>query len=473
MNRRQFFFSAASALAAPARRPLNFVFFLADDLGWADTTPYGSDLHETPNLERLARESVRFTHAYAAGPVCSPTRASIHTGKCPARLGITIWRESARTPPRNRRLIPPMVEENLAHSEASIAKILRQAGYLNAHVGKWHLGNAEHYPETHGFDVNIGGTVWGAPATFFWPYSGGQLYGGEYRYVPGLQGGKPGEYLTDRLTDEALKVIDSASGRPFFLNLCHHTVHTPIEGKPDLVERYRRKITPGMRHKNAAYAAMVHSMDESVGRVLARIEQRGIADRTVVIFFSDNGGYIDPWRGEAVTNNYPLRSGKGALYEGGIRVPLMIRWPGGARSGVTCDEPVSSVDLYPTMLEMAGLAGIASHNAAVDGKSLVPLLKNPDARLGRDELFFHYPHYYQTTTPVSAILARDWKLLEYFEDGHLELYNLRDDLSETRNLAEAMPDKAKELGARLVAWRQSVNAPMPAPNPNFRNFKKP
>ena len=465
MDRRQFLFSATSALATPASRPLNFVFILADDLGWSDTTPYGADLHETPNLERLARESVRFTRAYSAAPVCSPTRASIHTGKHPARLGITIWRESARTPPRNRRVIPPVVEENLAHSEVTVAEALREAGYFNAHVGKWHLGNAEHYPETHGFDVNIGGTCWGAPATFFWPYRGNQLYGGEYRYVPGLEGGQPGEYLTDRLTSEALRLIGSSAGRPFFLNLCYHTVHTPIEGQPELVERYRRKIAPGMRHKNAAYAAMVHSMDQNVGRVLDRLNELRIADRTVVVFFSDNGGFINPYNGQAVTDNYPLRSGKGALYEGGIRVPLMIRWPGVAPAGVTCDEPVSSIDFYPTMLEMAGLKGDAKHNATVDGRSLVPLLKSPGARLDRGELFFHYPHYYPTTTPVSAILARDWKLLEYFEDGHLELYNLGDDPSEKRDLAAAMPDRAKELHARLAAWRKSVNAPMPSPNP--------
>jgi arylsulfatase A-like enzyme len=223
-----------------------------------------------------------------------------------------------------------------------------------------------------------------------------------------------------------------------------------------------------MRHKNAASAAMVHSMDQNVGRVLDRLNELRIAGRTVVVFSSDNGGFINPYNGQAVTDNYPLRSGKGALYEGGIRVPLMIRWPGVAPAGVTCGEPVSSIDFYPTMLEMAGLKGDAKHNATVDGKSLVPLLKSPGARLDRDELFFHYPHYYPTTTPVSAILARDWKLLEYFEDGHLELYNLGDDPSEKRDLAAAMPDRAKELHARLAAWRKSVNAPMPEKNPGFR-----
>jgi len=470
MNRRSFLFTLAAPLAAqtPRQRPLNFVFVLADDLGWADTVPYGADLHETPNLDRLARQGVKFTRAYAAAPVCSPTRASIQTGKYPAKLHITIWREASRRPPTNQRLIPPVVEENLPHTEATFAELLREMGYFTAHVGKWHLGNAEHYPETHGFDAHIGGTVWGAPATFFWPYRGNQLYGGEYRYVPGLHSGKPGEYLTDRLTDEALKMIDSAGDRPFFLNLCYYTVHTPIEAKAELVERYRGKLRPGLRHQNALYAAMVHSLDENMGRLLERLERRGIADRTVVIFTSDNGGYINPFRGQVVTDNHPLRSGKGSLYEGGIRVPLVIRWPGVAAAGGVSNEPVSSIDFYPTILEMAGSSGDPKHNAAVDGRSLVPLLNDPGARLGREELFFHYPHYYATTSPVSAILAGDWKLLEYFEDGRLELYHLGRDPSETRNLAEQEPAVARRLHERLRAWRASVNAQLPAPNPNYK-----
>lgn len=468
-TRRSFLQSAGAPLAARAarERPWNFVFVLADDLGWSDTTPYDADLHETPNLERLARMGVKFTRAYAAAPVCSPTRASIHTGKYPARLHLTIWREAARRPPSNQRLIPPVVEENLPHSEVTFAELLHEKGYFTAHVGKWHLGDAEHYPETHGFDVNIGGTVWGAPATFFWPYRG--LFGsGEYRYVPGLHGGRPGEYLTDRLTGEALKLIDAAGGRPFLLNLCYHTVHTPIEGKPELVERYRARLRPGLRHQNAAYAAMVHSLDENVGRVLDRLERNGVADRTVVIFTSDNGGYINPYRGQAVTNNHPLRSGKGSLYEGGIRVPLIIRWPGVAPAGRVSDEPVCSIDFYSTILEMAGLSGDARHNAAVDGRSLLPLLKDPAARLPREELFFHYPHYYATTSPVSAILARQWKLLEYFEDGRLELYHLGRDPSETRNLAAEEPAVALRMHERLRAWRAAVNAQTPSPNPDWR-----
>ncbi|MFB3829046.1 MAG: sulfatase [Bryobacteraceae bacterium] len=456
MNRRQFLFSAAAAFAPPARRP-NIVLILADDLGWADTTPYGGDLHETPNLERLAAQGMRFTHAYAAAPVCSPTRASIHTGKYPARLHITIWREAAHNPPRNRAVVPPMAEEDLPQRDCTLAEALRDNGYFTAHIGKWHLGNAENYPEVHGFDVNIGGTLWGAPQTYFWPYRGSKRFGGEYRYVPGLHGGKPEEYLTDRLTTEAINQIDAAGGRPFFLNLCHHAVHTPIEGKPALVERYKSRIRPGLRHQNAAYAAMVQNLDENVGRILDHLDRRGLASNTAVIFFSDNGGYINQ-----VTDNYPLRSGKGSLYEGGIRVPLIVRWPGITRAGSASAQRVCSTDLYPTILEAAALRGDPAQNAAMDGRSVANLLRDPSATLSRDELFFHYPHYYHTTTPVSAIIARDWKLLEYLEDGRVELYNLAADPSETRDLARENSALAEKLRARLHAWRAEVKAQMPA-----------
>jgi arylsulfatase A-like enzyme len=252
------------------------------------------------------------------------------------------------------------------------------------------------------------------------------------------------------------------------LNLCYHTVHTPIEGKPELVERYRARLRPGLRHQNAAYAAMVHSLDENVGRLLDRLERNNLAGRTVVIFTSDNGGYINPFRGQVVTDNHPLRSGKGSLYEGGLRVPLIIRWPGAAAPGGISNEPVSSIDFYPTILEMAGTSGDPKHNAAVDGRSLAPLLKDPKAKLAREELFFHYPHYYATTSPVSAILAREWKLLEYFEDGRTELYHLGRDPGETRNLVSAEPEAARRLHERLRAWRASVNAQLPAPNPDYK-----
>jgi len=455
----------------PAGKP-NFIFILADDLGWADVGCFGSDLHETPNIDRLAAQGMRFTDAYAAGPVCSPTRASIMTGKCPARLHTTIWYEAASNPPRNRTLIPPVTVANMPHEEVTVAEVLKKAGYLTAHVGKWHLGDAAYYPETQGFDINIGGTFWGAPATFFYPYSGSGTFGKEFRYVPHLEWGSKGEYLTDRLTDEALKILDKAKDQPFFLNLCHHAVHTPIEGKSDLVDRYRKKLKPDMHHQNDGYAAMVDSLDQSVGRVLAKLDELGIADRTVVFFFSDNGGFINKYKEKAVTDNYPLRSGKGALYEGGVRVPLLVRWPAVTRAGSVCAHPVSSIDFYPTILEMAGLVGEPQHNVNVDGLSLAPLLKNLTAALKRDALYWHYPHYYQTTSPVSSIRQGDWKLLEYFEDRHVELYDLKEDIGEKNNLAEKMPEKAEELRKHLDAWRKTVNAQLPEPNPDYAKANK-
>ena len=466
MSRRSFLAlpGCAAALlgaAQPARPPLNVVFILADDLGACDLGVYGADLHETPNLDRLARSSVRFTSAYAAAPVCTPTRASIQTGKYPARLHMTIWHEAAAKPPQNRRSIPPVVEGDLPHREVTIAERLHELGYLTAHVGKWHLGEASYFPETQGFDINIGGAHWGAPQTFFFPYRGSKLFGGEPRYVPHLEWGEPGEYLTDRFTTEALKIVSRAKDRPFYLNLCYHTVHTPIEAKEEIVKRYQAKIRPGLNHRNATFAAMVHSLDENVGRLLDGLEKAGVADRTLVVFTSDNGGYIGRFGGETVTNNFPLRSGKGSLYEGGIRVPLIVRWPGVTPAGALCGEPVISNDFHTTITEAAGFGP----QRGTDGVSLVPLLRSPSARLPRQDLFFHYPHYYETTSPVSAVRSRAWKLLEYLEDGRLELYNLERDPREERNLAQEMPERARELLDKLRRWRASVDAQMPVSNP--------
>ncbi|MFH1718645.1 MAG: sulfatase, partial [Planctomycetota bacterium] len=411
----------------------------------------------------------RFTDAYAAAPVCSPTRASIMTGRYPARLHMTIWYESSANPPQNRKLIPPVTQGNMPHEQVTIAEVLKEAGYFTAHIGKWHLGDAAHYPETQGFDVNIGGTFWGAPTTFFYPYGGASRWGGEFRYVPHLEFGSEGEYLTDRLTDEAIGVLSRTKDKPFFLNLCYHTVHTPIEGKPELVERYKNKVKPGMHHQNYEYAAMVHSLDENVGRILTRLDELGIANHTVVILSSDNGGFINDYNKKAVTDNYPLRSGKGSLYEGGTRVPLIIRWPGVTEAGSVCGHPVSSIDFYPTILDMSGLNGNLKHNADVDGLSLVPLLKYTTAKLKRTALYWHYPHYYPTTSPVSSIRQDDWKLLEYLEDNHVELYNLKDDISEKSDLAEKMPEKAEELRKSLHDWRSRVDAQMPTANPAYKS----
>jgi arylsulfatase A len=460
-----FFFLIGALGAAEPRKP-NVVLILADDLGWADLGCYGADLHETPHLDRLARDSVRCTDAYAM-PVCSPTRAMLLTGKHAARLQITIWAEGSLKGPANRPLLQGESRHDLPHTETTLATLLRGAGYLTALVGKWHLGDADHYPETHGFDVNIGGTRWGAPQSFFWPYRGSGSFGLEYRYVPHLEFGRPGEYLTDRLTDEALKVIDAAGTQPFFLYLAHHAPHTPIEAKAADVSHFEKKLRPEDKHQHPVYAAMVKSLDDSVGRVLAHLRQRGLEDNTIVIFTSDNGGYIgvERLRRQRVTNNYPLRSGKGSLYEGGIRVPLLIRWPGVTRASL-CPEPVLLADLYHTLA--AGLGIAAPKDVGQDGRDLGSLLREPTQALQRDALYFHYPHYYETTTPVSSLRARDWTLLEYLEDGRLELYNLRSDLAQANNLAAAEPERATELERKLHEWRQAVGAAMPKRNPSFK-----
>lgn len=449
----------------PVQRP-NVVVIVADDLGWSDLGCYGADLHETPNLNRLASQSVRFTDAYAAS-ICSPTRACLLTGKHYVRLGMTIWREGALSTPHDKMLIPPPSIADLPYREVTLAEVFHAAGYLTAMVGKWHLGDARHYPETQGFDINIGGTLWGAPPTYFFPYLGTGREEGNFRYVPHLEGGKAGEYLTDRLTDEAIKVIDRAGDQPFFLYLAHHAVHTPIEAKQPMMEKYQKKMRPGMHHQNAKYAAMVESLDESVGRVLERLERDGLAERTIVLFVSDNGGYTVKYKDHQVTDNFPLRSGKGSLYEGGVRVPMIVRAPGHTAAGGVCHEPVYVGDVFPTLVELAGVPDNQDHGE-LDGVSLASLVEKPSAKLNREALYFHYPHYYPTTTPASAIRAGDWKLLEYYEDNHAELYNLHDDLSEAHDLAAKQPEKVKELRAKLEEWKRDVKAKLPKANPEFK-----
>ncbi len=468
LSRRTFLGCAAGAVGArAASQPLNFVVILADDLGWADVGCYGADLHQTPNIDRLARMGVRFTDAYAAAPVCSPTRAALLTGKHPARLHMTTWFENSANPVKDRKLIPPVTVGNLPHEETTLAEALHEHGYLTALVGKWQLGEAGYYPETQGFDVNIGGTHWGAPQSVFYAYRGNRYFGGELRSGPPLECGKPVEYLTDRLTDEALRVIDHAGRQPFFLYLSHHAVHTPIEAKTADVERFRARLRAGMHHSNPTYAAMTWSLDESVGRVLAKLEERGLAGQTVVVFLSDNGGALQTSRQEVITDNAPLRSGKGALYEGGVRVPFIVYWPGVTPPGAVSHEPVVSTDLYATLLEMAGLGSSPARRCGIDSVSITPLLRDPAARLNRQDLYFHYPHYYPTTTPVSAVRSGPWKLLEFLEDNRVELYHVGKDIGEKEDLARRMPEQAATLRRRLHTWRESVGAQMPQPNPAY------
>ena len=452
----------------------NVLLINVDDLGWADIGCFGADLHETPNIDALAESGLKFTHAYAAASICSPTRASLLTGKSPARLNMTIWREAATNTLLDEKLIPPDVTANLPLEEVTIAEALKAAGYITAHLGKWHVGDGQHFPELQGFDINVGATVWGCPPTFFYPYRG-EIYRSQ-RFVPGLEKAadgnyslnREGEYLTDRLTDEAMSIMERFKDEPFFINLSYYTVHTPIEAKSDIVKYYKKKLKAGITHQNAIYAAMVHSLDENVGRLIKKLDELHLTSNTIVIFTSDNGGFINEWDEQKVTSNFPLRSGKGALYEGGIRVPTLIRWPGITPNNVTSDYPITTQDFYPTLLEMTDTDGDPNQVAGFDGLSLVPILKNPQSNTKARALFWHYPHYYPTTTPVSAVRQGDWKLLEFLEDGHLELYNLKEDQSEQNNLAQINPQKSKELLELLNEWRNEVDAPMPRPNSDYK-----
>ena len=454
ISRRQFLgtlVGGAVGLAAERRRPPNIVFILADDLGWTDLGCFGSSFYETPNIDRLAQQGMRFTSAYAACPVCSPTRASILTGKYPARLHLTDW-IPGRTPPGVRMRVPDWTPY-LPLKEVTIAEALQPAGYVSASIGKWHLGGEEYYPEKQGFAVNFGGCDLGATPTYFYPYK-----------IRNIGTGKNGEYLTDRLADEAVAFLETSKSRPFFLYLAHYAVHTPIEAKPDMASRFRGKVRPGQAHSHPEYAAMIQSVDESVGRVLRKLEELNLVNDTIVIFNSDNGGVVGR---RHITSNEPLREEKATLYEGGIRVPLIVRWPGVVKSDTVSDAPVISTDFFPTMVEMSGLPAPA--RGAVDGVSLVPLLKQQGG-LQRSSIYWHYPHYnfHQPlipTRPSGAIRKGDFKLIEFYEDGFVELYNLREDISERKNLARALPEKAAELRRDLDAWRRSVGAQMPVAAP--------
>jgi arylsulfatase A-like enzyme len=436
------------AAAAGPSRP-NVVLILVDDLGWTDVGCYGSDFYRTPHIDRLARDSVRFTQAYSACTVCSPTRASILTGKYPARLHVTDWIPGLV--PANPKLLPPDWLKHLPLDEVTIARVLKDAGYATASIGKWHLGDKAYYPEKFGFDRNVAGTGAAAPKSYFAPWN-----------IPTLAEGRPGDYLTDRLADEAVRFIDENKARPFFLYLPHFGVHKPTQGKPDVVARARARRRPGQTLVNAAYAAQVESVDDAVGRVRAKLTEAGLADRTVFIFASDNGGHIP------TTSNRPLRAGKASCYEGGVRVPLIVLWPGVTAAGAECATPVMSIDFYPTILEIAGIADAAGRRP--DGESLAPLLRRTGG-LARTDLYWHYPHYqlYQQegTTPYGAIRSGDWKLIEFYDDMRVELYDLHDDLGEHKDLALEQPRKADELRRRLHAWRESVGAQMPTRNPAY------
>ncbi len=451
----------------PQRRP-NFVFFLIDDLGRQDLGCFGSRFYETPNLDHLAKSGMRFTDAYAACPVCSPTRASILCGKYPARIGLTNFIAGRKT----GKLLPPDYPLQMALEETTIAEALKTAGYATGFFGKWHLGNDPYSPENQGFDHNIGGGHHGAPPTYYSPYE--RNGNGLRNILPGPDG----EYLTDRLTDEAIRFISIHRDRPFLAYVSHYAVHVPLQAKKELADKYLAKAKAitidGPRflpegetqarqiQDHAVYAAMVQSVDESVGRILATLNELGLSENTVVIFMSDNGG-LSTAEGSP-TSNVPLRAGKGWLYEGGIREPMIIRWPKVTRPGSSCSVPVISTDFYPTMLEMAQLEPLPRQH--MDGVSLVPLLKGKQ-RIQREAIYWHYPHYSnQGGGPGGAIRCGDYKLIEFYEDDHVELYNLKKDISEKNNLAEVMPDRVRRLRDLLHRWRRQVGAKMPVPNPD-------
>lgn len=454
----------------------NILFILIDDLGWRDLTCYGSSFYETPNLDRLAAGGMRFTDAYASCPVCSPTRASLMTGKYPARVGVTNFIGGHSI----GKLLDVPYMNHLPMNERSIATALRDGGYQTWHIGKWHLGNGLTYPERHGFDVNVGGCGWGMPNKgYFSPWG-----------IETLPDGPEGQYLTDALTDAAVKQIrERDRSRPFFLNLWHYAVHTPIQAPEALVEKYRQKaarlglkdedaIEEGeflpaqhIRHlrvqrrrfqSHATYAAMIESLDTSIGRVLDTLEAEGLADDTLVVFKSDNGGLSTAEC--SPTCNAPLNEGKGWMYEGGNRVCQIARWPRRIEAGIECSVPTTSPDWYPTLLEAAELPlDPAQH---VDGRSLLPVLEG--GKLERRPIFWHYPHYSnQGGAPAASVRDGDWKLIEFFEDGHYELYNLREDIGETVDRAAKEPARLEAMTAQLHEWQREIEALIPRVNPDY------
>jgi arylsulfatase A-like enzyme len=441
---------SANAHAAPP----NIVFILADDLGWSDTGAYGSKYYETPNIDRLASQGMKFTN-YHNCQNCQPTRAALMSGQYAARTGVYTVGSIDRFNWESRNLRPVDNVAQMPLDRITIAQSLKSAGYATGMFGKWHLGQmGEHHPSKRGFDEAI--TSMGVHFDF--------------KTQPPTPHGKD-EYLADWLTDRSVDFIRRHKDQPFFLYLPHFAVHQPLQAKSDLIAKFKGKPAVGGQG-NPTYAAMIYSVDESVGRVLAVLDELKLADSTVVIFSGDNGGVggyaRDGIKGGEITDNAPLRNGKGSLYEGGVRDDFIVRWPGKVAPGSTCGEPTIHVDFYPTLLEIAGAP--APKDYPLDGESMVPLLRDGNAKLKREAIYQHFPGYLGggqgtwRTTPVATIQLGDWKLMEFFEDGRLELYNLHDDIGERNNLARAMPDKAKELHEKMLKWRAEMKAPMPTPH---------
>jgi arylsulfatase A-like enzyme len=472
----------------------NIIFILIDDLGWKDLSCTGSTFYETPNIDSLCEKGMKFTQGYAACPVCSPSRASIMSGKYPVSTGVTDWIDHTRPSDSPHgdcrgRLIDAPYLDHLPLEEESLATALKKGGYQTWHVGKWHLGVEPYYPQHHGFDVNIGGCLAGSPGEggYFSPWTIEALRDAA---VP------DGTYLTDYLTDQTIKVLrERDTEKPFFLNLWYYSVHTPIEAKPEKIKKYEKKakemgldtlqtfeegdffpcehkktehISRRLVQSDCVYAAMIESLDENIGRVFEELEKQGMSEDTLIIFTSDNGG-LSTAEGSP-TCNLPLAEGKGWLYEGGVREPLLISWPGRIKSGSICPEPVSSPDFYPTLLEAAGLPLKGEQHR--DGKSLMPLMSGSDT-FDREAIFWHYPHYgNQGGTPGSSILMYPWKLIEFYEDMRLELYNIENDPGENTNLANSEIKQVSILKDALHVWQAEVGALFPENNPDFKPWRK-
>lgn len=448
-----------NSASAQSRQHPNVLFIFLDDYGWRDCGFMGSDFYETPNIDALAEQGMVFNHAYSASANCAPARACLLSGQYTPRHEIFNVGTKLRGNPKFSRLKHIPGTDTLPTDIRTWAHQIRSAGYRTGTIGKWHLSKD---PLPYGFDFNFAGTHSGSPPRGYYPPHPG---------APGLADAPKDEYLTDRLTDEAIAFIDRNQDRPWFLYLTHFAVHTPLQGRPDLVAKYESK-PKGQLHDHAVMAAMIESVDTGIGRIVDQLKQLGLSDKTAIVFTSDNGGY-----GPA-TSMDPLKGYKGTYYEGGIREPMFITWPGVSQQG-TCDVPVINVDLYPTFCEMTGAS--LPDGQSLDGKSLIPLIKNPEGSLGDRALFWHFPAYLQSyqridgqrdllfrSRPCSIIRDGDWKLHEYYEDGGLELYNLAVDVGEQRNLAETKPEKAKELHDKLNAWRETIGAPVPTePNPKF------
>lgn len=453
-----------------SKRP-NIVFILADDLGWRDTGLYGSQFYETPHIDALGRAGMHFTSAYAASPLCSPTRASILTGLHPARVGITlpechvaaeVLNASIQSHgPTNQAALEVDSATRLKLEYRSIAETLKQSGYRTGHFGKWHLGR-EPYDALHqGFDVDVPHTSAPGP-------TGGYL--GPWGVWRGQ--GEKGEHIEERMAKEAVIFLEENRDHPFFLNYWCFSVHGPIQGKPDLVAKYRRKADPMRAQRNAVNGAMVQSLDEAVGTLTGALKRLGIEDRTIIVFFSDNGGMVHLVSDDAViTSNAPLRSGKSSVYEGGVRVPLIVKWPGVTKPGSKCDQAVQSIDLYPTLLEMARIRN--PQGQPLDGSSFAGALRGKRQR--SRPIFCHFPHYIEATAqkPATSVCDGGWKLIRFYHDGpdfqhRFELYNLSEDISETRDLAQRMPTRVAKMDRQIEAFLVRTGAVRPKPNPSFK-----